>query len=185
MGWLVTALGRARISHTLGGREVDDVAVLLEHVDLLNGLDGLGVELLQGGLELLVVRAGAGGRPLDLATGRPLATANLLDHHIPNSRTEDSVIRGSGGSYRKKGGVERGGRCGVTYPTQQSATQQRHRQLRGEGSIYRTDPGGGTELLEALLNFRIHLGRVCLWRVCAGGGEGVSFGQTAAKGCQG
>ena len=58
---------------------MDDVAVLLEHVDLLNGLDGLDVELLQRRLELLVVGAGAGGRPLDLAAGRSLATANALD----------------------------------------------------------------------------------------------------------
>lgn len=65
--------------HTLGRREVDDVPVLLEHVDLLNGLDGLDVQLLQRRLELLVIGAGAGGRPLDLAAGRSLATANALD----------------------------------------------------------------------------------------------------------
>lgn len=55
---------------------MDDVAVLLEHVDLLNGLDGLGVELLQGGKELLVVgSAGTGGVALDRASGSALATA--------------------------------------------------------------------------------------------------------------
>lgn len=60
--------------HTLGGSEVNDVAVRLEHVDLLDGLDGLGVELLQGLLELLVISAGASGCALDLATGSALAT---------------------------------------------------------------------------------------------------------------
>lgn len=52
---------------------MDDVAVGLEHVDLLNGLDGLDVELLQGGLELLVVGGGAGRRALDLSAGGALA----------------------------------------------------------------------------------------------------------------
>lgn len=49
--------------HTLGGGEVDDVAVRLEHVDLLDLGDGLDVHLLEGSLELLVV--GARG-PVDL-----------------------------------------------------------------------------------------------------------------------
>ena len=53
---------------------MDDVAIRLEHVDLLNGLDGLGAELLQGLLELLVVGAGAGGRTLDLSPGGTLST---------------------------------------------------------------------------------------------------------------
>lgn len=53
---------------------MDNVAVRLEHVDLLNGLDGLGVQLLQGLLELLVVGAGAGGSTLDLAAGGTLST---------------------------------------------------------------------------------------------------------------
>jgi hypothetical protein len=42
---------------------VDDVAVRLEHVDLLDLSDGLHVHLLEGGLELLVVGA---SRPVDL-----------------------------------------------------------------------------------------------------------------------
>lgn len=40
---------------TLGGGEVNDVSVTLEHVDLLNCLDRLRVQLLEGGLELLVI----------------------------------------------------------------------------------------------------------------------------------
>ena len=51
------------VRHTLGGGEVDDVAVRLEHVDLLNLGDGLDVHLLEGSLELLVVGA---RRPVDL-----------------------------------------------------------------------------------------------------------------------
>jgi hypothetical protein len=48
---------------TLGCGEVNDVAVRLEHVDLLDLSDGLHVHLLEGGLELLVVGA---SRPVDL-----------------------------------------------------------------------------------------------------------------------
>ena len=61
-------------THTLGGSKVDDIAVALEHVDLLNSLDGLGVQLLQGLLELLVVGARASGRTLDLSPGSTLST---------------------------------------------------------------------------------------------------------------
>lgn len=53
---------------------MDNVAVGLEHVNLLDSLDGLGAQLLQGSLELLVVGAGAGGRTLDLAAGGTLST---------------------------------------------------------------------------------------------------------------
>jgi hypothetical protein len=57
---------------------VDDVAVLLEHVDLLNALDGLDVQLLESGLELLVIGAGVADDLLDLAAGGTLATIKLL-----------------------------------------------------------------------------------------------------------
>ena len=53
---------------------MDDVAVLLEHVDLLDGLDGLDVHLLEGGLELLVVGTGVLVHLLDLAAGSTLAS---------------------------------------------------------------------------------------------------------------
>jgi hypothetical protein len=56
-------VSRDCVRHTLGGGEVDDVAVRLEHVDLLDLGDGLDVHLLEGSLELLVVGA---GRPVDL-----------------------------------------------------------------------------------------------------------------------
>lgn len=53
---------------------MDDVAILLEHVDLLNGLDGLDVQLLKGGLQLLVIGTGVTGDLLDLAAGSTLAS---------------------------------------------------------------------------------------------------------------
>lgn len=37
---------------------MDNIAIFFEHVHLLNGLDGLDVHLLKGGLELLIVGAG-------------------------------------------------------------------------------------------------------------------------------
>lgn len=52
--------------HTLWRREVNDVSVALEHVDLFNGLDWLHVHLLQRRLELLVIRARALVGLLDL-----------------------------------------------------------------------------------------------------------------------
>lgn len=57
---------------------MDDVAVRLEHVDLLDLGDGLDVHLLEGSLELLVV--GARG-PVDLlldAPGGTLAAASRV-----------------------------------------------------------------------------------------------------------
>jgi hypothetical protein len=59
---------------TLGGSKVDNVAVRLEHVDLLNGRDGLDVHLLEGGLELLVVTTAGSVDLLDLSSGSTLAT---------------------------------------------------------------------------------------------------------------
>lgn len=63
-------LARAR---TLRLLEVKHVAVLLEHVDLIDAADGLDVELLEGSLELLVLASSALGLGCDLATGRTLA----------------------------------------------------------------------------------------------------------------
>jgi len=65
---------RAKRRLTLWCGKVDDVSVALEHVDLLNGLDGLDVDLLESLLELLVVAAGAGRSPLHLPPGGALAT---------------------------------------------------------------------------------------------------------------
>lgn len=59
---------------TLWCREVDDVAVALEHVDLLNSLDGLDVQLLERSLELLVVGSSSPVDLLDLPAGCALAS---------------------------------------------------------------------------------------------------------------
>lgn len=69
--------GRERVN-TAGVGEVDDVAVLLEHVDLLDALDGLDVHLLEGGLQLLVVGTAVADDLLDLAAGGTLASVQLL-----------------------------------------------------------------------------------------------------------
>lgn len=53
---------------------MNDVAIALEHVDLLDSLDGLGVELLQGGLKLLVIVGAAGDIALLLVSGSTLST---------------------------------------------------------------------------------------------------------------
>lgn len=55
---------------------MNDVAIRLEHVDLLNGLDGLSVQLLQGGLELLVVVGATGDIASLLLSGSSLAACN-------------------------------------------------------------------------------------------------------------
>jgi len=56
---------------------VDDVSVALEHIHLLNGLNGLDIELLQSLLQLLVVTTRPGRRALDLSPGGSLATVSL------------------------------------------------------------------------------------------------------------
>jgi hypothetical protein len=55
---------------------MDDVSVTLEHVDLLNGLNRLNIELLEGSLKLLVVGAGALVHLLDFPAGSALATVS-------------------------------------------------------------------------------------------------------------
>lgn len=54
---------------------MDDVAVLLEHVDLLNTLERLDIQLLESILQLLVVDGGVADNLLDLTAGGTLATA--------------------------------------------------------------------------------------------------------------
>jgi len=56
---------------------VNDISVALEHVDLLNGLNRLYIELLQRLLQLLVVSGGPGGCPLDLPSWGSLATMHM------------------------------------------------------------------------------------------------------------
>jgi hypothetical protein len=57
---------------------VNDVSIGLEHVDLLNCLDWLNIELLQGCLQLLVVHSGALVDLLDLSSGCTLSTIDAL-----------------------------------------------------------------------------------------------------------
>jgi hypothetical protein len=57
---------------------VNDVAIALEHVDLLNRLDRLYVQLLKSGLELLVVGACALVDLLDLPAGGTLAAVDII-----------------------------------------------------------------------------------------------------------
>lgn len=63
---------------TLRGGKVDDVAVGLEHVHLLNGLNRLHIQLLERLLQLLIVAARPGRGPLNLSPGSALATV----HHM-------------------------------------------------------------------------------------------------------
>ena len=70
---------------------MDDVAVLLEHIDLLDSLDRLDIELLQRRLQLLVIHSRALVHLLDLSSGCALSTiAGLsaflqLSPAIPNT----------------------------------------------------------------------------------------------------
>lgn len=64
--------------NTFRSGEVDDVSVFLEHVDLLDCLDGLDVQLLEGSLELLVVGSGRLVDSLRLTAGSTFAS--IIDH---------------------------------------------------------------------------------------------------------
>jgi hypothetical protein len=71
---------------------VNDVAILLEHVDLLDGLDWLDVQLLQRSLQLLVVGTGGlvdllrlpSGGALATDTSRQILVSVMLRHVIPS-----------------------------------------------------------------------------------------------------
>jgi hypothetical protein len=81
---------------------VDDVSVSLEHVDLLNSLDGLDIELLERRLQLLVIHPRALVYLLDLSPRRALSTVAGLSaflyfaHFFPNPsvcRNHDRIRR--------------------------------------------------------------------------------------------
>jgi hypothetical protein len=57
---------------------VDDVSISLEHVDLLNSLDGLNIELLERRLQLLVVHTSALVDLLDLSSRCALSAVPRL-----------------------------------------------------------------------------------------------------------
>jgi len=104
-------------SLTLGCGKVNDVAIALEHVDLLDSLDGLNVELLEGLLELLVVGAGPLGRTLHLAARGTLAAdarrgTELLEALLEFGHFDGQLggrTEGRGGSWRGWFGSENGG----------------------------------------------------------------------------
>lgn len=48
---------RKRGNFTLGSRKMNHIPIFLEHVDFLNGLNRLHIELLKRRLQLLVIRA--------------------------------------------------------------------------------------------------------------------------------
>jgi len=68
-GWRIRTLWRGK---------VNDVSVALEHVDLLNCLDGLDVHLLECRLELLVVCASGLVHLLDLSSWGTLASVQTI-----------------------------------------------------------------------------------------------------------
>lgn len=71
---------------------MDHIAVLLEHVDLLDALDRLNVHLLQRRLELLVIGARGLVDLLDLAARSTLAS--VVEIQVSNlSQSWDSVLR--------------------------------------------------------------------------------------------
>ena len=63
---------------TLRSSKVDDIPVRLEHVDLLNCLDRLNIELLQRRLQLLVIHSGALVYLLDLSSWCAFSTIRNL-----------------------------------------------------------------------------------------------------------
>ena len=69
---------RSANSRTFGSSEVDDVSISLEHVDLLDCLNWLNVELLQGSLQLLVIHSRALVDLLDLSSGCAFSTVDPL-----------------------------------------------------------------------------------------------------------
>lgn len=88
---------------------MDDVAVLLEHVDLLDTLDGLDVQLLQGGLQLLVVGVGGPVDLLDLAAGSALASVSGNSLLVGIRSEFEYTVHGMGGEFEIVG--HRSPRC--------------------------------------------------------------------------
>ena len=71
---------------TFRGGKVDNIAILLEHIDLLNSLNRLDVELLKRRLQLFVVHSCALVNLLGLSSGCALSTVHhLLAFHVPTA----------------------------------------------------------------------------------------------------
>ena len=101
---------------------MNDVAIALEHVDLLDRLDGLDVELLQRRLQLLVVGAGALVDLLDFSPGGALAT--VFAHTLAISDPEcgyamfvqTNVRGGTNASEAAREGVDSAGGSWIHIP---------------------------------------------------------------------
>ena len=78
--------------YTFRGSKMNDVSVLLEHVDFLNGLHGLDVQPLKRRLQLFVVRACALVDLLDLPPGCALATR--IAHPLARFTPHEAADRG-------------------------------------------------------------------------------------------
>jgi hypothetical protein len=68
--------------HTFGSCEVDDISVGLEHVDLLNCLNRLNIELLERSLQLLVVHSRTLMNLLYLPSRRTFSTIDAVRQPI-------------------------------------------------------------------------------------------------------
>lgn len=64
---------------------MDDVSVRLEHVDLLNGLDRLNIQLLERSLQLLVINSSGFVCLLDLSSWCALSAIDRLISKFPLS----------------------------------------------------------------------------------------------------
>jgi len=81
---------------TLWRGKVDDVAVGLEHVHFLNGLNGLNVHFLQDSLKLLVIGAGALVNLLDLSSRGAFASVTACT----SESTRSMSVRSSSRAWR-------------------------------------------------------------------------------------
>ena len=75
---------KKRVSFTLWRRKMNDISVALEHVDFLNGLDRLYIELFECRLQFLVVGSGTFVHLLDFPAGCAFASTPALLAHIPH-----------------------------------------------------------------------------------------------------
>ena len=155
---------------TLGGGEVDDVAVALEHVDLLNGLDGLDIELLERLLELLVVAGGPRGRALDLSPGSALAT---VGHNVSSESRASHAGGVDAVSAKSSLGADIPWRRGGLVGDPKAGNGRRER----EGQQQHTDAGRSAQLLQPFLNVG-HVVRCGDWFVVVWWGEDEMAGST-------
>lgn len=95
---------------------MDDVAVGLEHVDLLNGLDGLHVHLLEGGLQFLIVGARVLVNLLDLPAGSTLAAMESLSVHASYYTADCCLAHSSGCAQSRELLVDFGWSCEMPQP---------------------------------------------------------------------